>query len=96
VGRESSSYIVVVIMRDEDANALRDAAVEGDDVIVFAAAWDAGYASTVWMAGGGLPAGAGELSVTSGNRTGYAGYRFDPATEQYHVRHGVYSARHRR
>ncbi len=86
-GRGSSSYIVVVIMRDRDANTVWDAAVEGDDVIVFAAAWDAGYASTAWAASGGLPAGAGQLSVTSGNRIGYAGYQFDPATEQYHVRH---------
>ena len=38
-----------------------------------------------------MPAGAGQLSVTSGNRIGYAGYQFDPATEQYHVRHRVYS-----
>jgi hypothetical protein len=43
VGRGSSSYILGVIMRDEDANTLWDAAVEGDDVIVFAAAWDGGY-----------------------------------------------------
>jgi RHS repeat-associated protein len=91
VGKGSSSYIVVVIMRDEDANTLWDAAVEGDDVIVFAAAWDGGHASTAWAAGGGLPAGAGQHSVTSGNRIGYAGYRFDLATEQYHVRHRVYS-----
>ncbi len=79
---------------DSSANAAdvdRANGVDGDDVIAFAAAWDAGYATTAWTAGGGLPANAGQLSVTSGNRIGYAGYQFDPATEQYHVRHRVYS-----
>ena len=78
-----------MIMRDKDANTLWDAAVEGNDVIAFAAARDAGYASTAWTAGGGLLANAGQLSVTSGNRIGYAGYHFHPGTEQYHVRHRV-------
>ena len=80
-------------MRDKDANS------------AWAAASDATLEERRYYcrnSGGGradvgvLAPGAGQLSVTSGKRIGYAGYRFDTATEPHHVRHRVYSVRHRR
>ncbi len=75
-------------MRDKDANS----------------AWPAASDATLderwcwWQnAGGGradvgvLAPGAGQLSVTRGNRIGYAGYRFDSATERYQGRDRVYA-----
>jgi len=54
---------------------------DSDDTALFLAAWNAGHEG--W--GAGLC-----LEGTSGNRLGYAGYHYDPATTQYHVRHRVY------
>ena len=58
-----------------------DGDYDSDDTSLFLAAWNAGYEG--W--GAGL-----SLDGTSGNRLGYAGYHYDPATSQYHVRHRVY------
>ncbi len=57
--------------------------VDGDDLTVFGA-W--------YTANTGKVGGRGVLSEESvGNRIGYAGYRWDPATSLNHVRHRVYN-----
>jgi hypothetical protein len=81
----------IAFLEDQDnhiaeADVDRNGAVDGDEVTDFYASWDHGWMSTAWTTAGRLPAGAGQLSLASGNRIGYAGHQSDPATEQYHLR----------
>ncbi|HEX2839598.1 MAG TPA: RHS repeat-associated core domain-containing protein [Phycisphaerales bacterium] len=55
----------------------------------------ASYHSTTGMRGGYNKLGAtiaSSVVISPQNRIGYAGYQWDPAIKQYHVRHRVYNA----
>jgi hypothetical protein len=83
-GRGGSSYLDSMIMLDKDANTAWDAASDAtlEERRYYCQNSGGGRADV-----GVLAPVAGQLSVTRGNQIGYAGYRFDPATERYHVRH---------